>query len=110
MSQPLNMARLLLISTALVAPAAMAQNAAPTPPVTSGTPTQSEEADAQAGRVDVSIPGSDLIVPGRRNRNVSQAAPQVGTVLSAADLKRPGEGDLPGSPQRIGRAPTRETR
>lgn len=101
MSQPLNMARLLLISTALVAPAAMAQNAAPTPPVTSGTPTQSEEADAQAGRVDVSIPGSDIIVTGRRNSNVSQAAPQVVNVLSAADIKRTGEGDIAGSLQRV---------
>src|SRR3546814_15347848 len=101
MSQPLNMALLFLISTALVAPAAMAQNAAPTPPVTAGTPTQSEEADAQAGRVDVSIPGSDIIVTGRRNSNVSQAAPQVVNVLSAADIKRTGEGDIAGSLQRV---------
>ncbi|WP_150290307.1 TonB-dependent receptor domain-containing protein [Sphingobium estronivorans] len=101
MSQPLNMARLLLISTAVVAPAAMAQNNAPTPPVTSGTPTQAEEADAQAGRVDVSIPGSDIIVTGRRTSNISQAAPQVVNLLSAADIKRTGEGDIAGSLQRV---------
>ena len=98
MSQPLNLARLLLISTALAAPAALAQTNEPVP---TGTPTQAEEADAQTGRVDVSIPGSDIIVTGRRTSNVSQAAPQVVNVLSAADIKRTGEGDIAGSLQRV---------
>ncbi|WHO37480.1 TonB-dependent receptor [Sphingobium sp. AP49] len=105
MSMPLSMARLLLISTALVAPAAMAQTTpageaggAVTP---SGTPTAQEEADAQSGNVDVSIPGADIIVTGRRTSNISQAAPQVVNVLSAADIKRTGEGDIAGSLQRV---------
>ncbi|GGA06642.1 MULTISPECIES: TonB-dependent receptor domain-containing protein [Sphingobium] len=102
MSKPLSLARLLLISTALSAPAAMAQNAPrASRPATSGTPTASEEADAQSGNVDVSIPGSDIIVTGRRTSNVSQAAPQVVNVLSAADIKRTGEGDIAGSLQRV---------
>ena len=100
MSKPLSLARLLLISTALSAPAAMAQTTTDSAP-TSGVPSASEEADAQAGRVDVSIPGSDIIVTGRRTSNVSQAAPQVVNVLSAADIKRTGEGDIAGSLQRV---------
>lgn len=100
MSKPLSLARMLLISTALSAPAAMAQTTTDSAP-TSGVPSASEEADAQTGNVDVSVPGSDIIVTGRRTSNVSQAAPQVVTVLSAADIKRTGEGDIAGSLQRV---------
>ena len=100
MSKPLSLARLLLITSALSAPAAMAQTTPDTAP-TSGVPSASEEADAQTGNVDVSIPGSDIIVTGRRTSNISQAAPQVVNVLSAADIKRTGEGDIAGSLQRV---------
>ena len=100
MSKPLSLARLLLITSALSAPAAMAQTTPDTAP-TSGVPSSSEEADAQTGNVDVSIPGSDIIVTGRRTSNISQAAPQVVNVLSAADIKRTGEGDIAGSLQRV---------
>jgi outer membrane receptor protein involved in Fe transport len=107
MSKPLSLASLLLISTALIAPASMAQTgdtpttAGPGQSTTSGVPTASEEADAQSGNVDVSIPGADIIVTGRRTSNVSQNAPQVVNVLSAADIKRTGEGDIAGSLQRV---------
>ncbi|KAA9017930.1 outer membrane beta-barrel protein [Sphingobium limneticum] len=103
MSKPLSLARLLLISTALVAPMAMAQ----TNPTQAGdagmttTPSAADEADAQEGNVDVSIPGADIVVTGRRTANISQAAPQVVNVLSAADIKRTGEGDIAGSLQRV---------
>ncbi|KFG89602.1 TonB-denpendent receptor precursor [Sphingobium herbicidovorans NBRC 16415] len=100
MSKPLSLARMLLITSALSAPAAMAQTAPDNAP-TSGVPSASEEADAQTGNVDVSIPGSDIIVTGRRTSNVSQAAPQVVNILSAADIKRTGEGDIAGSLQRV---------
>ncbi|WP_311270287.1 TonB-dependent receptor domain-containing protein [Sphingobium sp. WCS2017Hpa-17] len=103
MSKPLSLARLLLISTALVTPMAMAQ----TNPTQAGdagmstTPSAADEADAQSGNVDVSIPGADIVVTGRRTANISQAAPQVVNVLSAADIKRTGEGDIAGSLQRV---------
>ena len=100
MSKPLSLARMLLISTALSAPAVMAQTTTDSAP-TSGVPSASEEADAQTGNVDVSVPGSDIIVTGRRTSNISQAAPQVVNVLSAADIKRTGEGDIAGSLQRV---------
>lgn len=124
MSKPLTLARLLLISTALSAPAAMAQtdNAAGTsagdaggavttgaPGAPTGTPagtpssvaSAADEEAAQSGNVDVSIPGADIIVTGRRTSNISQSAPQVVNVLSAADIKRTGEGDIAGSLQRV---------
>ncbi|MFP5432104.1 MAG: TonB-dependent receptor plug domain-containing protein, partial [Alphaproteobacteria bacterium] len=96
MSKPLSLARLLLISSALVAPAAMAQ-------IDAGgavSPAAAQE-DAQQDGVDVSIPGADIVVTGRRTSNVSQAAPQVVNVLSAADIRRTGEGDIAGSLQRV---------
>ena len=109
MSKQLSLARLLLISTALSAPAAMAQTdttagqagGAVAPATPSGTPSAAEEADAQSGNVDVSIPGADIVVTGRRTANISQSAPQVVNVLSAADIKRTGEGDIAGSLQRV---------
>ena len=100
MSKPLSLARMLLISTALSAPAVMAQTTTDSAP-TSGVPSASEEADAQTGNVDVSVPGSDIIVTGRRTSNISQVAPQVVNVLSTADIKRTGEGDIAGSLQRV---------
>ena len=100
MSKPLSLARLLLISTALSAPVAIAQTT-PDSASTTGVPSASEEANAPTGNVDVSVPGSDIIVTGRRTSNVSQAAPQVVNVLSAADIKRTGEGDIAGSLQRV---------
>ncbi|EXS70353.1 TonB-dependent receptor domain-containing protein [Sphingobium sp. Ant17] len=99
MSKPLSLARLLLISSALVAPAAMAQTGADAGGAVS--PPTAEEADADAGNVDVSIPGADIVVTGRRTSNISQSAPQVVNVLSAADIKRTGEGDIAGSLQRV---------
>ncbi|MFD1105633.1 TonB-dependent receptor domain-containing protein [Sphingobium olei] len=118
MSKPLSLARLLLISTALSAPAVMAQTdsaagvggGSTTSTGTAGsagdagmstTPSAADEAAAQTGNVDVSIPGADIVVTGRRTTNVSQAAPQVVNVLSAADIKRTGEGDIAGSLQRV---------
>ena len=107
MSKPLSLARLLLITSALSAPSVMAQTSTGSTPSagdsapTSGVPSASEEADAQSGNVDVSIPGSDIVVTGRRTTNVSRAAPQVVNVLSAADIKRTGEGDIAGSLQRV---------
>lgn len=95
MSKPLTLARLFLISTALVAPAAIAQTDAP---ADAAAPA---EAAPQEETVDVSTPGGDIIVTGRRTVNVSQSAPEVVNVLSAADIKRTGEGDIAGSLQRV---------
>ncbi|MDO7836122.1 TonB-dependent receptor [Sphingobium sp. HBC34] len=113
MSKPLSLARLLLISTALIAPVAVAQTDTTTGGTTSAnqgnsgdagmstTPGVTDAAAAAQGTVDVSIPGADIVVTGRRSSNISQSAPQVVNVLSAADIKRTGEGDIAGSLQRV---------
>ncbi|HEV7660695.1 MAG TPA: TonB-dependent receptor [Allosphingosinicella sp.] len=91
----------LLLTTALVAPAAAFGQAAPapvpeaTPPETEAPPE--EEANQQ---VEVSAPGADIVVTGTRG-NVVRQMPQVVSVLSGADIARTGEGDIAGALQRV---------
>lgn len=97
MATPLKFAVLLLMSSALTAPAAMAQDAAP-PAV--------DDAAAQAGVTqeeapDISVPGGDIVVTGRRGANVQQNAPAVVSVLSSADIARTGEGNIAGALGRV---------
>lgn len=89
MSKPLTLASLLLINSALVAPAAAQTDSS----------ASSAPAD-KSGKVEVSIPGG-IVVVGRRITNIERAAPQVVSVLSTADIKRTGEGDIAGSLQRV---------
>ncbi|MBW8296289.1 TonB-dependent receptor [Sphingopyxis sp.] len=100
-------ASLLLLSSALVAPAALAQDAsgepaAETPPVASEA---SEPDDSVADEeADVSIPGgadAEIVVTGRFTPNIVRATPEVVSVLSSADIARTGEGDIAGSLQRV---------
>ena len=111
---------LLLLSSALVPAAAFAQGAGG-PPVQStpgttaveeeeATPADAEaEADVQAEeQVEISGPGADapvdqgeIVITGRNIPNVLRAAPEVVSVLSAADIARTGEGDIAGALQRV---------
>jgi len=85
-------ASLLLFSSALVAPAALAQDA-------------SADLAPQPGEDgDVSIPGGgghEIVVNGRFTPNVVRATPEVVSLLSSADIARTGEGDISGSLQRV---------
>src|SRR3546814_6512188 len=93
-------ASLLLLSTALVAPAALAQDAdAPAADASAAQPAPPEEEQG-----DVSIPGganAEIVVTGRFTPNVVRATPEVVSVLSSADIARTGEGDISGSLQRV---------
>ena len=113
MSSRFELARLLLISSALVAPSAARAQGSPGAPA-SAAPTQSAGAsgaqdtppvtrDRQADTTDVSIPGAsnEIVVTGRRGVNVAQTAPQVVSVLSSADIARTGEGDIAGALGRV---------
>lgn len=103
MSKPLRLASILLISTALVAPAgAFAQSAGEQDPA-ADTPAPAEPAaDApMADETDISIPGADIVVTGRRNANIARTAPQVVSVLGAADIARTGEGNIAGALGRV---------
>jgi len=101
-------ASLLLISSALVSPAALAQDAVQSTPPTEDVAEPST--DTAPGDVpaeeepDVSIPGGadqEIVVTGRYTPNVVRATPEVVSVLSSADIARTGEGDISGSLQRV---------
>ncbi|MGD9812342.1 MAG: TonB-dependent receptor plug domain-containing protein, partial [Sphingobium sp.] len=118
MASPLSFARLLLLTSALIAPSGMAaaqetpdqaetmatETATPDPqemdasgaaPATA--PAEDESAETET---EVSIPGT-IVVVGRRNANVQKAAPAVVSVLSSADIQRTGEGDIAGALSRV---------
>ncbi|KTT73619.1 TonB-dependent receptor domain-containing protein [Sphingomonas endophytica] len=117
MRQRIAYASLLLLTTTLVAPAALAQVAPPaggtpapsTPSATSADPAATaetpaapdqEQAEVSAPGVDTSA-GEDIVVVGRNIPNVVRSTAQVVSVLSAADIARTGEGDIAGALTRV---------
>ncbi|MCF8707561.1 TonB-dependent receptor plug domain-containing protein [Rhizorhapis sp. SPR117] len=96
MTKPISFASLLLIGTALVAPAAIAQTA------DQASQTTSEHSGKS---VEVSKPGADfegeIIVQGRYIPEPIRGAPEVISLLSAEDIARTGEGDIAGALQRV---------
>lgn len=108
MLKPLGAMSLLLLTSALVAPSlAFAQSAEPSAAEALETTPESAPADAadqpaEEEEVDVSIPGGqEIVVRGYLDRNISKNAPQVVSVLSAADIERTGEGDIAGALSRV---------
>ncbi|MCW2349775.1 TonB-dependent receptor domain-containing protein [Sphingobium sp. B12D2B] len=98
MATPLKFGVLLLLSTAFVAPAAIAQEAKAVQESDNTAPAADGQEQAAP---DISIPGGDIVVTGRRNANVQQAAPAVVLVLSTADIARTGEGNIAGALGRV---------
>lgn len=100
MIKPITFGSLLLVSSALVAPAALAQ----TDDTQTDAPASAAPAEGQGDAVEeqpeVSIPGA-IVVIGRRGANIQQSAPAVVSVLSSADIARTGEGDIAGALQRV---------
>ena len=116
MLKPFGRMSLLLVTSALVMPsyafaqsaeepavmAATQDDASQQPPEAVADAETTTDADAaQEETVDVSIPGGEIVVQGRRSQNVEKAAPQVVSVLSAADIARTGEGDIAGALGRV---------
>lgn len=100
MATPLTYAGLLLISSALASPAFAQVAAADTASdAASAAPAQDEGADAEAP--DISLPGGEILVVGRRGANVQKSAPAVVSVLSSADIARTGEGNIAGALGRV---------
>lgn len=105
------LAGLLLLSTALTYPGlALAQD---TGPETGSEDTLAEEAEGlddaaqQEEEVyeepDISIPGGggEIIVTGRRQRDVTRSSTQVVSVLTTEQIARTGEGDIAGALGRV---------
>ena len=104
MLKPLGAISLLLLTSALVAPSlAFAQSAEPaaSEPTPEATTTETAVQPAEEEEVDVSIGGQEIVVRGYLDRNISKNAPQVVSVLSAADIERTGEGDIAGALARV---------
>ncbi len=112
MATPLKFAGLLFLSSALVAPAALAQNNSgpDTPAPVADQPNAADQARAAADAadaaadetpVDVSVPGGAIVVVGRRNSNIQRRAPAVVSVLSTQDIARTGEGNIAGALGRV---------
>lgn len=114
MLKPIRLASLLLVSTALTATAAFAQEAPPVEEVPPGeeaqeakTPPPTATPPAAEDDIEVSAPGADpgqggdIVVTGRNIPNVLRNTPEVVSVLSAEDIARTGEGDIAGALQRV---------
>ncbi|NWK96665.1 TonB-dependent receptor [Sphingobium lactosutens] len=110
MATPLKFAGLLLLSSALVAPAALAQETTAPADATTSDPQVAADPVARTGRSaarddaapDVSIPGADIIVTGRRgSANIQKNTPAVVSILSSADIARTGDGNIAGALGRV---------
>lgn len=104
----LSLHTLLLASSQLITPTALAQATAaePAAQVAAPAPADAEAAPAEE-QVEVSSPGAgslddgDIVVRGRYIPNVVRSTPQVISVLSTADIARTGEGDIAGALTRV---------
>jgi outer membrane receptor protein involved in Fe transport len=88
MDHLLNRQRMLLLVAAFAMPLAAAQEAPP--------PAEQPVEEV----VDIDIAG-EIVVVGRRDRNIQQATTQVISVLSAEDIARTGDGDVAGALSRV---------
>ena len=93
----------LLLSTAMVSPAAFAQTADTDDQVTETTQTDEDPVDDED--VDISAPGGDfgseIIVRGRFIPNPIRATSEVLAVLGEAEIARTADGDIAGSLGRV---------
>jgi outer membrane receptor protein involved in Fe transport len=114
MSTGKRLAGLLLLTTSLTFPVALhAQEAEPT-----DAPAQEQaQPDEQAGDPladdvqateeqpaedpEISVPGGEIVVTGRRGRNPERSSSQVLNVLTEADIARTGESDIAGALNRV---------
>ena len=53
-------------------------------------PAAQEPVAAEEEQVDISVPGGEIVVTGRRDRNLEKASQQVISVLSSAEIARTG--------------------
>lgn len=98
MSNGKRLAGLLLLSTALTWPGTvLAQDAEPAGEAQPEAAVEEEEID----QPDISVPGGEIIVTGRRNQDITRSATQVVSVLSTEAIARTGEGDIAGALGRV---------
>ncbi|WP_298022051.1 TonB-dependent receptor [uncultured Parasphingopyxis sp.] len=103
MTKYMSLASLLLVSSALVAPAAYAQDTGDSDP-SAETLQEEDAAEDTQDEVDISTPGGSnapIVVIGRYTPEPVRASPEVLSVLSSEDIARTGEGDVAGALSRV---------
>jgi len=110
MFMPLHVARALLVTSALVMPSLVLAQGTTAPPADAATtgpqaaqpatdPAQAEPAQEE---VEISAPGAnEIVVTGRRDRNIAKTSDQVVSVLGAEQIARTGEGNIAGALGRV---------
>jgi len=95
---------LLMLAAATLPVAALGQtpqsNVEQTPPAAEAAPAEPAPAETVEEGFDVDTIG-EIVIVGRRDRNLQQATNVVLTVLSAEDIARTGEGDVAGALSRV---------
>ena len=104
MKHKLVFASLLIATTTLISPEALAQMAVQT---ASDPAVEAEPVQDKGAAPEISAPGfdadagSEIVVLGRHIPDVVRATPQVVSVLSTEDIARTGEGDIAGALTRV---------
>ncbi len=94
-------AGVLMLASALVSPSQLFAQAVAEPAAEQAVTSPSAEEPVQE-EVDVSVPGgSEIIVTGRRDRNIVKTSDQVVSVLSSTEIARTGEGNIAGALSRV---------
>ncbi|MCX9148681.1 TonB-dependent receptor domain-containing protein [Erythrobacter sp. WG] len=102
MSRVSRLAGVLLLTSSLCCPALVHAQETDTPADAAAQPADPVEPEAEeAEQPDISLPGGNIVVTGRRNRNPERSSGQVLSVLSEADIARTGEGDIAGALTRV---------
>ncbi|MFM1886459.1 MAG: hypothetical protein RL026_1616 [Pseudomonadota bacterium] len=108
MSSSLNGRSVLLVVAAIIAQAAHAQATVSEPVAANEEPADAQAAPAEGAEpvaeeeiVDVELPGAEIVITGRRERDITRSTSQVVSVLSSADIARTGEGDIAGALGRV---------
>jgi len=102
MSRVSRLAGVLLLTSSLCCPALVHAQETDTPADAAAQPVDPVEPEAEeAEQPDISLPGGNIVVTGRRNRNPERSSGQVLSVLSEADIARTGEGDIAGALTRV---------
>ena len=92
---------LLMLTTALSLPGAAFAQSVEEPEQEALDAQDPVDEAGQTDEADISIPGGEIVVTGRRNVDVTRASSQVVSVLTNEQIARTGEGDIAGALGRV---------